>query len=90
MQEQFDTEVLKLDWNRLVAGGRVDAEDVREVTSKPMTDVDRQCLENWYEVVIAKLPLPVGRIIYQRTNVTYDMRVGAKDNLVRAARFVGP
>lgn len=75
VQEQFDTEVLKLDWNRLVAGGRVDAEDVREVTSKPMTDVDRQCLENWYEVVIAKLPLPVGRIICQRTNVTYDMRV---------------
>lgn len=75
VQEQFDTEVLKLDWNRLVAGGRVDAEDVREITSKPMTDVDRQYLENWYEVVIAKLPLPVGRIICQRTNVTYDMRV---------------
>lgn len=75
VQEQFDTEVLKLDWNRLVAGGKVDAEDVRAITSKPITDVDRQYLENWYEVAIAKLPLPVGRIICQRTNVTYDMRV---------------
>lgn len=75
VQEQFDTEVLKLDWNRLVAGGRVDAEDVRAINSRPMTDVDRQYLENWYEVAIAKLPLPVGRIICQRTNVTYDMRV---------------
>lgn len=75
VQEHFDTEVLKLDWSRLVAGERVDAEDVREITSKPRRDVDRHCLENWYEPVVAKLPLPVGRIICQRTNVNYDMRV---------------
>lgn len=75
VQEQFDTEVLKLEWNRLVAGGKVDAEDVRAITSNPITDVERQSFENWYEVAIAKLPLPVGRIICQRTNVAYDTRV---------------
>ncbi len=74
-QEQFDTEVLKLEWNKLVAGGRVDAEEVRAITSSPMTDAERAGLENWYEVVIAKLPLPLGRLICQRTNVSYDLRM---------------
>lgn len=35
-QEQFDTEVLKLEWNRLVAGGKVDAEEVRAITSSAL------------------------------------------------------
>lgn len=75
LQEQFDTEVLKLDWNRLVSGGKVDAEDVRAIAPAPLPDAERRGLENWYEVVIAKLPLPVGRLVCQRTNVAYDMRV---------------
>lgn len=75
VQEQFDTEVLRLDWNKLVAGGRVDAEEVRAISSSPMTEAERIGFENWYEVVISKLPLPLGRLLCQRTNVTYDIRV---------------
>lgn len=77
VQEQFDTEVLKLDWNRLVAGSQVDAEDIRDITSKPMKDAERTSLQNWYETAISKLPLPVGRLLCQRTNVAYDTRVRA-------------
>lgn len=75
VQEQFDTEVLKLDWNRLVAGGKVDAEDIRSITYGPLQDAERKRLLDWYEPAIARLPLPVGRVICQRTNITYDIRV---------------
>lgn len=75
VQEQFDTEVLQLDWNHLVAGSRVDAEEVRDIAPSPIPDAEKTCLENWYEPVFSKLPLPLGRLLCQRTNVAYDMRV---------------
>ena len=75
VQEQFDTEVLQLDWNHLVAGSRVDAEEVRDIASGPMPDAEKMRLESWYEPVVSKLPLALGRLVCQRTNVAYDMRV---------------
>lgn len=75
VQEQFDTEVLRLDWNRLVAGSKVDAEEIRDITSSPATAAELNNLKNWYEPVINELPLSVGRLICQRTNLAYDLRV---------------
>lgn len=75
VQEQFDTEVLKLEWNKLVAGGRVDPEELRAIASSPMTNEEKRWLGNWYEGSIASLPLSVGRLLCQRTNVVYDLRV---------------
>ena len=98
VQEQFDTEVLKLEWNKLVAGGRVDPEELRAIAPIPVSNADRRGLENWYEVSISKLPLPLGRLLCQRTNVAYDLRVrrtysgillGAASLLVVALLAVG-
>jgi hypothetical protein len=75
VQEQFDTEVLKLVWNPLVAGRRVDAEEIRAITATPVTDAEQKRLMDWYEPVISRLPLEFGRLICQRTNLAYDMRV---------------
>ncbi len=75
VQEQFDTEVLKLDWNQLVAGRRVDVEEVRAITSTEMADSERKRLQNWYEVDVSRLPIELGRLICQRTNLAYDMRI---------------
>jgi len=75
IQEQFDTEVLKLDWNRLVAGRKVDAEDIREILPKALTDENLRELNNWYEPAISRLPLHVGKLLCQRTNIAYDSRV---------------
>jgi hypothetical protein len=75
VQEQFDTEVLHLDWNRLVAGARVDAEELRDIATGPLPEAEKARLENWYEPVFSKLPLPLGRLLCQRTNVAYDVRV---------------
>lgn len=75
VQEQFDTEVLKLDWNKLVAGSRVDPEELRAIASDQMSDKEKKGLEDWYEGAISRLPLSVGRLLCQRTNVVYDLRV---------------
>jgi len=75
VQEQFDTEVLQLEWNQLVAGKRVDAEEVRAIAPPPIPEAERKRLENWYEVDVSRLPLEVGRLICQRTNLAYDMRI---------------
>lgn len=78
VQEQFDTEVLKLDWNKLVAGSRVDPEELRAIASGQMSDKEKKGFVDWYEGAIAGLPLPVGRLLCQRTNVVYDLRVRRK------------
>lgn len=75
VQEQFDTEVLKLDWNKLVSGSRVDPEELSAIASGQMSNREMKGFENWYEGAIARLPLPVGRLLCQRTNVVYDLRV---------------
>ena len=75
VQEQFDTEVLGLEWNRLVAGAKVDPEDIRAITSRALPEAERMRLLNWYEPPIATLPVSFGRLICQRTNLTYDSRV---------------
>ncbi|MFH7043532.1 S-4TM family putative pore-forming effector [Paucibacter sp. JuS9] len=78
VQEQFDTEVLKLDWNKLVAGSRVDPEELRAIASGQMSDKEKKGFENWYEGAISTLPLSVGRLLCQRTNVVYDLGVRRK------------
>lgn len=78
IQEQFDTEVLKLGWNSLVAGRKVDAEDIREILPTSLTDEKKRVLKDWYEPAISRLPLHVGRLLCQRTNIVYDSRVRAR------------
>ena len=75
VQEQFDTEVLKLDWNKLVSGSRVDPEELSAIASGQMSNREKNGFEDWYEGAIARLPLPVGRLLCQRTNVVYDLQV---------------
>jgi hypothetical protein len=87
IQEQFDTEVLKLSWNQLVAGKRVDVEEIHAITATHANDAEHKRLVDWYEPVVSRLPLELGRLICQRTNLVYDMRVRKKytEILVAAA-----
>jgi len=75
IQEQFDTEVLGLPWNSFVAGAKVDPESIRVVTLQPITPAEKVKLEGWYERCVGQIPIPLARIVCQRTNITYDMRV---------------
>ncbi|MBU9579630.1 hypothetical protein KTE26_14445 [Ralstonia mannitolilytica] len=91
LQEEFDTKVFRLPWNNFVAGDKVSPEDVNEATAKPLSDERRNQIETWYESCVAQVPLHVGRLICQRTNITYDSRLRRRygNNLLLATVFVG-
>ena len=75
LQEQFDTDVFGLPWNRFVAGVPVEHEDVRRLSAKPLSEKREAHFKDWYEVCIARLPLYLARLIGQRTNISYDARL---------------
>ncbi len=75
LQEQFDTDVFGLPWNRFVAGALVEHEDVRKLSAKPLSDKREAHFQAWYEVCIGRLPLHLARLIGQRTNISYDARL---------------
>ncbi|MGA4330935.1 S-4TM family putative pore-forming effector [Ralstonia nicotianae] len=75
LQEEFDTKVFQLPWNNFVAGDKVAPEDVNEATAKPLSNKRREEIETWYEICVARVPLHVGRLICQRTNINYDSRL---------------
>lgn len=76
IQEMFDCDVLMLPWNRHLVGKQVDA----EVIARKAADFRRRGgnvseLENWYSGCFDNVPLPVARLLCQRQNVTWDLRL---------------
>lgn len=72
ISEQFDCTVLELPWNNFVAGEKVEAEDTGAAArawAKHETDEE---LVNWYPVAAGQMPISLGRILCQRTNLRYD------------------
>jgi hypothetical protein len=78
LQEQFDTEVFDLPWDRFVAGARVEPEDVRALAAKPLSATREGHFDNWYEPCVSQLPLHLARLVCQRTNISYDARLRRK------------
>jgi hypothetical protein len=78
LQEQFDTSVFDLPWNRFVAGARVEPEDVRGLSAKPLAAAREKHFEAWYEPCVGSLPLHLARLVCQRTNISYDARLRRK------------
>lgn len=75
LQEQFDTEVFDLPWNKFVTGGRVEPEDVRALSAKPLSAIREMHFDNWYEPCVSQLPMHLARLVCQRTNISYDGRL---------------
>lgn len=75
LQEQFDTDVFGLPWNRFVTGTPVEHEDVRRLSAKPLSAKREAHFQAWYEECVGRLPLHLARLIGQRTNISYDMRL---------------
>lgn len=78
LQEQFDTEVFGLPWNRFVAGAPVAPEDVRALSVSPLPVGREEHFDNWYEPCVEQLPLYLARLVCQRTNISYDARLRRK------------
>lgn len=84
LQEQFDTEVFELTWNKFFVGTRVEPEDVRALSAEPLSATREGHFDNWYEPCVSQLPLHLARLVCQRTNISYDARLRRKygDNLL--------
>lgn len=78
LQEQFDTEVFRLPWNRFVTGAQVEHEDVRSLSAKPLSKTREAHFQAWYEECVGRLPLHLARLVCQRTNISYDARLRRK------------
>lgn len=81
IQELFDCDVLQLPWNGITVGEKPSVEQVHQ-----NAEIYRSkhqgftVLENWYCLEADTVPLPVGRIICQRSNVWWDAELRGKFN----------
>ncbi|MGO4469164.1 S-4TM family putative pore-forming effector [Pseudoduganella sp. RAF53_2] len=75
LQEEFDTKILGMPWNRFVVGAPVDPEDIREASGKVLSKEREAGFLDWYETCVSDVPLRFARLICQRTNLSYDARI---------------
>jgi hypothetical protein len=68
--EEFDTQLFQLPWSRPAAGRKLDPEYVRQ-SARGWTRGDER-LPSWYPKAAGEAPLPIARLLCQRTNVWYD------------------
>jgi SMODS-associating 4TM effector domain len=75
VQELFDCDVLQLPWNDIRVGSRPDPEVIKEHYDKYKKNASRiSPLNNWYPTVVGNLPLPIARIVCQRSNCWWDSK----------------
>ena len=75
LQEEFDTKALGLPWNKFVAGDKVLPEDLADAASAAMPAKRKKEIEPWYEASVSRVPLAYGRLVCQRTIISYDSRL---------------
>lgn len=76
IQESFDSHVLGLPWNKLKAGRKPDPELIEEYARKfEKRSGDISVLANWYPTIVSQLPLHVGRVVCQRSNLWWDAKL---------------
>jgi hypothetical protein len=73
IQEAFDCDVLRLEWNGLKAGAPPDPELVREQADKYAPHAGSMPpLRDWYAKEVDTVPLHIGRIACQRSSCWWD------------------
>lgn len=76
VQEQFDCDVLQMDWPDLKAGARPDAEIIAEHSAHYRgVDPDYKGVRNWYARVVGSLPMHLARLVCQRSSCWWDAKL---------------
>ncbi len=75
IQEIFDCELLKIDWNFFKTGERVAWEKIHSYSEKYKQKWRPLQKEDWYSPSVGQVELPAARIICQRTNIFWDSDV---------------
>lgn len=78
IQELFDTKVLHIKWNEINIGELPNNEDIKIYYDEYKKDSNLSELENWYSEKIDEVPLHIGRIICQRSNLWWDISLRKK------------
>lgn len=71
LQELFDTELFALNWNPVVAGEKLDHARLNKHLAKNKI-IDKEELHNWYPPAVAEVPLPIARIMCQRSSAWWN------------------
>lgn len=74
-QELFDTKVLSLPHNTLIAGSPIELDLVYAITADERPRKGEDKLSDWYVGDFRELPITAARIVCQRMNVSYDKSV---------------
>jgi SMODS-associating 4TM effector domain len=72
IQEQFDTTVFAINWNKFLVGNRISIEIITNATRKYRGD--RVKLQNWYGD-LSEMPHNLGVLVSQRSNLVWDWRL---------------
>ncbi|MBX9692945.1 MAG: hypothetical protein K2Z81_11220, partial [Cyanobacteria bacterium] len=72
IQEMFDTDLLKIEWNPYRCKDRLDPEDVASLASAYKFNHSMKMKEDWYPKAAGELPIEFGRLICQRSNMRWD------------------
>lgn len=75
-QEMFDVEVFQLPWNTTKVPNRLNPSDIADLAASSLTAKGSAVLlRDWYAPVVGKVPIEIGRIICQRTNLWWDSKL---------------
>jgi len=75
IQEEFDTSLFKINWNKLMVGEKISHEDIGYAKRKFKGDIEK--LKNWYSDVL-EFPYPIDVLLCQRSNLVWDWRLKRK------------
>ena len=80
IQERLDCGLFGIEWRPLLAGcGPADEQLVEDVCTYGQayrkTDPDCEKLKDWYPTEVGKLPLCAARIVCQRSNIRWDLKL---------------
>jgi hypothetical protein len=67
IQEEFDCDVLELQWSDCKAGDRAEPELLSKHHDKGESDPDFEKLKDWYPANVQKIPLHLARLLCQRS-----------------------
>lgn len=72
IQEEFDTELFKLSWNRMLVGNKVSPEQIGIAVHRYKGNYDQ--LRDWYPDT-GSIPYPLNVLICQRINLAWDWQL---------------
>jgi len=73
IQENFDCDVLSLEWSKTKCGSNIQMEEVHSFAKKMSGSIASQKLKDWYPKAAFSLAPHIGRIICQRANVVWNL-----------------